>query len=76
MEYSIPNMNLNLLMYAILRGSSEMLNLMIEKGASMDYKINGKLVDDTLKRKDPSIAKVHMKHERWRRVRQFLKLEE
>ena len=76
MEYLIPNMNMSLPIYAVMRGSSEMLDVMLEKGASMDYRINGKPVDDTLKKKEPAIAKVHLKHERWRRLRKFLKLEE
>ena len=65
---------MNMPMMAIWRENSKCLDIMLEEGASMDYQINNKLVDDTLKWKPVSIGEVHMKHSRWRRLRKFLKL--
>ena len=66
---------MNMPMVAIWRENSECLDVMLEEGASMDYEINSKLVDDALKWKPAKIGEVHMKHSRWRRLRQFLKLQ-
>ena len=64
---------MNMPMMAIWRENPGCLDIMLEEGAAMDYKINNKLVDETLKKKPVSIGEVHAKHSRWRRLRQFLK---
>mmetsp|Transcript_28915 Transcript_28915/g.35748 ORF Transcript_28915/g.35748 Transcript_28915/m.35748 type:complete len:209 (+) Transcript_28915:12-638(+) len=52
-DYRVPNMNINMAMFALLRDQARVLDMMLETGASMDYTVNGKPVDDTLKRKSP-----------------------
>ena len=47
---------------------------MLEAGASMEYKVNEKPVNETLKKQPLLTGEVHEKHKRWRRLRKFLKL--
>ena len=75
-EHRIPNMNLTMPLFAIMRGQAKHLDLMLETGVSTKYEINSKPVTELLKQQDPEIEQVHFKHERWRRLRQFLKLED
>lgn len=49
---------------------------MLESGASLDYTINRKNIDSDLIRKDKAINEIQLKHQRWRKLRLFLKLEE
>ena len=62
-------------LFAIMTGKAEYLDMMLEAGASMGYEINKKTVDDEIKKKPASIGEVHAKHERWRRLRSFLKMQ-
>ena len=66
---------MNMPMVAIWRENPACLNIMLEAGASMDYVINDKAVDKALKLKPVAIGSVHAKHSRWRRLREFLKLQ-
>ena len=43
-------------MVAIWRENPGCLNIMLEAGASMDYEINNKAVDDALKKKPVAIG--------------------
>ena len=40
----------------------------------MKYEINGKQVVDMIKKDTKEIEAVHVKHERWRNLRKFLKI--
>jgi len=75
-EYRIPNIELNMPLYAIMRDNGSLLDLMLETGASTDYNINEKPVATKLKNMSKEIDLVHFKHERWRRLRKWLALEE
>ena len=76
MDYKIPHAEMDMAMYALHRGNANMLDILLEHGASMDYRINGRAVDNKLKWSSPKIARTHLKHERWRHIRKFLSLEE
>ena len=69
MEHKQRYTNITMQLFAIMSGKANYLNFMLEAGASMDYEVNNKAVDDKVKTKPPSIAEVHAKHERWRRLR-------
>ena len=73
MEAKISRSGITPCIYSIIRGQAKVLDLLLEMGASLDYKINSKVVNDELKRCESGISKVHFKHERWRRVRKLLK---
>ena len=58
----IPHMNLNMPLYAIVRGKANLLDIMLESGASMEYSVNNTQVNMELIKKDQSINLVHLKH--------------
>lgn len=62
-------------LYSIIRGKPKILNLLLEYGASMEYLVNGKVVNDSIKASPPEFDYVHFKHSRWRRIRNYLKLQ-
>ena len=65
----MPMLDFTMPLFALTRGNYVLLDILLEMGASTDYVINGKPVDDNLKRKSFEINEVHLKHERWRRLR-------
>mgnify|MGYP001626792504 CR=1 FL=1 len=75
-EHRIPNIELNMPLYAILRENTKILDILLESGVSMDYHIHHKPVAPKIKKMSSEIDEVHQKHERWRRLRKWLKLEE
>ena len=75
-EHLMHHVNMNMPQYAIMRNKPKILDIMLEHGASMDYKINGKKIDEKVKNPDDTFRQVHFKHERWRQLRKMLKLEE
>ena len=75
-DFRVPNMHINMPMYCIIRDQPRLLDILLETGASMSYSIKGKPVDPDFTRKNPLITQVHAKHQRWRRLRKWLKLDE
>ena len=61
-NHMIPHMNLNMPLYAIVRGKGNLLDIMLENGASMEYTVNNTQVDQEIIKKDDSINLVHLKH--------------
>ena len=76
MEQRIPDLDFTMPVYAIVRENHRLLDIMLEMGGSSDYVVNGKPVDLAFKNRSQRIAEVHLKHDRWRRLRKWLKLEE
>ncbi len=74
LDYKYPTSGLTHALFAIVRGKPKLLNLLLEYGASMDYVVNGKVVQDHIKTCPYEIEQVHFKHQRWRRLRDYLKL--
>lgn len=74
LDYKFPITGLTPALYTIIRGKPKLLNLLLEYGASMDYVVNEKVVQDGIKTSPPEIDYVHFKHQRWRRLRSYLKL--
>ena len=69
-EYRTPPRNWSLLIEAIMRGRVNLFDLMLEKGAKLEFSINGKPIDPKVMTTEINL--VRFKHERWRRLRLFL----
>ncbi len=54
-DYKFPITNLTPALYTIIRGKPKLLNLLLEYGASMDYVVNEKVVQDGIKTSPPEI---------------------
>ena len=76
MNYKMPNTEFNMPLYAVMRGRAHLLDLMLKMGASMDYSVDKGHVAALLQMQSPEFLEVHFKHRRWRRLRNFLKLED
>ena len=76
MEHRREVVNWNMPIEAVMRNRVTLFDVMLEHGASLEFKINGKIADAKLIEKGSAMDKVRIKHQRWRRLRQFLKLEE
>ena len=75
-EHRMTGLDFTMPLFAITRDQPRILDMLLEAGASTDYIVNGKPVDEKIKRGSIEIDSVHIKHERWRQLRQWLKLEE
>ena len=71
-EAKIQRSGISPVLYSVIRGQPQMLDLLLEYGASMEITLNNKLVRDDIKN-DPEIKEVFAKHARWRRVRKAFK---
>ena len=76
LNFKVPTINWTMPVCAIMRERPNLLDIMLENGIDMDYKINGKQVSDDLLAKNKKLQEVQIKHKRWRNLRKFLKLEE
>ena len=72
-DYRTPPRNWTLLLEAIMRGKVKLFDLMLEYGAKLEFSINGKPIDPQVMTREINL--VRFKHERWRRLRHYLKLE-
>ena len=55
LDYKYPTSGLTHALFAIVRGKPKLLNLLLEYGASMDYVVKGKVVQDHIKSCTPEI---------------------
>jgi len=69
MNHQMPHTAFNMPLYAIMREKPRLLDMMLAKGASMDYNIDRHHVRALLQMHNPEVEAVHFKHRRWRRLR-------
>ena len=64
-------------LFAILRSRFESLDIMMETADHQPpkYDVNDEAVAQLLRGSEAKVGELHAKHDRWRRLRQFLKLQ-